>query len=177
MNSTESGKQSKDYSENRDNPKAIGKWTPDTDWRTLPKGNKVPRCHAHNRFGERCGNPCMRGMNVCRKHGGKAGAKAHVPQPSKVRHGLFRKLLSADDFLSYQTALKLDELEKLEHISALLFAKLTAFINKKGSETMDETEERALTAKLSELRKLSDTIEKIRKGRPKAKDDDITELF
>lgn len=119
----------------------------------------------------------MKGQNVCRKHGGKAGAKPNVPQPEKIRHGLFRKLLSSTDFEAYQAALQLDELEKLEHVSALLFVKLTAFINEKGSDTMDEQEERALAAKLAELRKLSDTIEKIRKGRPKAKDNDITKLF
>lgn len=119
----------------------------------------------------------MKGKNVCRKHGGKAGAKPRVPQPDKIRHGLFRKLLSAKDFESYQVALQLDDLEKLEHISALLFVKLTSFINERGSETMDENEERSLATKLAELRKLSDTIEKIRKGRPKAKDDDITKLF
>jgi len=176
MNSSESGQHSKDYSVDRDNPKAIGKWTPDTDWRII-KGTKVPRCHGINRFKERCGNACMRGKNVCRIHGGHAGAYARVPQPSKIRHGLFRKLLTAKDFEAYQGALQLDELEKLEHVSALLFVKLTTFLNEKGSDVMDEKEDRALTAKLLELRKLSTTIEKIRKGRPKKKDDDITKLF
>src|SRR5580704_530387 len=28
------------------------------------------RCHAHNRKGELCGNPVVRGKNVCRLHGG-----------------------------------------------------------------------------------------------------------
>src|ERR1700720_1889497 len=28
------------------------------------------RCHAHNRQGELCGNPVVRGKNVCRLHGG-----------------------------------------------------------------------------------------------------------
>jgi hypothetical protein len=120
----------------------------------------------------------MKEKNVCRKHGGKAGRKKGKPQPDKVRHGLFEKLLNADDLEIYQLALQLDETEKLEHIGALITAKTISFLKNKDSDNLDESEERALSLRLAELRRVLKTIHQMKKSKPTEKEeDDITKLL
>jgi hypothetical protein len=119
----------------------------------------------------------MNSKNVCRKHGGKAGRKAGTPNPHKVRHGLFQKMLSEPDLESYLAALTMSPIEKLEHISALIIAKTTNYILEKGEKPLSKEEEQALAMRLAELRRLSEAIHKIGKDKPKETDDDITKLL
>ena len=43
------------------------------------------RCHAHSKnTGKQCGNPAVRGWNVCRMHGARGGA------PKGKRNGSYR---------------------------------------------------------------------------------------
>jgi len=115
----------------------------------------------------------MKGKNVCRRHGGRAGVKKGTPRPHKVRHGLFKKILEEKDLETYAEALSMDEMEKLEHVSALILTRVTRFLEE--HEELDESQEKALALRLGELRKLSQAIHKMETAKkPKKEEDDIT---
>jgi hypothetical protein len=82
----------------------------------------VQRCSAHNRAGEQCSNPAIKGKATCRIHGGKSLSGSEHPN---FKTGLYSKYMREDAAEKYQEILESQDLLDLSNEIALLKTMLT----------------------------------------------------